>query len=61
MNTTINIDHAVLDDCGITVEQFQAAASYALSNLTHPETGEPIYFNRVQVTVIADCPEVAAS
>lgn len=61
MQATINIYHAVLDDCGITAEQFQEAASYALSNLTHPETGEPIYFNGVRVTVLADCPEVAAS
>ncbi len=61
MNATISIDHAVLDDCGITIEQFREAASYALSNLTHPETGVPIYFNGVQVMVIADCPEVAIS
>ncbi len=61
MQAIINIDHAVLDDCGITPEQFQEAVSNALGRLSHPVTGEPIYFNGVRVTVLADCPEVAAS
>jgi hypothetical protein len=61
MNVLINIDHADLDNCGISSEQFQAAASYALSNLTHPETGNPIYFNNVRVITIADCPEIQSA
>jgi hypothetical protein len=60
MNATINIDHSVLDDCGITIEQFQEAVSNALGKLAHPETGDPMYFNGVQVTVLADCHEVSA-
>lgn len=61
MQVTINLDHAVLDDLDITIEHFQQAASTALGNLTHPESGDPIYFNSVQVTVLADCPEVACA
>lgn len=61
MQVSINLDHAALDDLDITVEQFQQAASAALSNLSHPESGDPIYFNDVRVIVVADCPEVAAA
>ena len=61
MQVTINVDHAALDDLDITIEQFQQAASIALGNLTRPESGDPIYFNGVQVTVLADCPEVACA
>lgn len=61
MQATINIDVEALDQLGITTEEFHQAASYALSNLAHPTTGEPIYFNGVRVTVLADCPEVACT
>lgn len=59
MQATINIEVAALDYLGITVEEFQQAAIYALGNLAHPATGAPIYINDVRVTVIADCPEIA--
>lgn len=59
MKATISIDNAVLQDCGITIEQFQEAASNALGRLTHPAIGHPIYFNCVQVTVVADSPEIS--
>lgn len=58
MQVTINLDHAALDRLGITIEQFEQAAGAALSNLVHPKSGLPIYFNEVRVTAIADCPEV---
>jgi hypothetical protein len=58
MQVTINLDHAALDSLGITIEQFEQAAGAALSNLVHPESGAPIYFNDVRVTAIADCPEL---
>lgn len=61
MQVTINLDQAVLGDLDITIEQFQQAASTTLGNLTHPESGDPIYFNGVQVTVLADCPEVSCA
>ena len=61
MQVTINIDVEALDQLGITTEEFQQAASYALSNLSNPTTGEPIYFNGVQVTVVANCPEIACN
>ena len=57
MQTTINLDADTHAKLGITTDQFQKAASYALSALTHPETGETLYFNDVHVTVIEDCPE----
>ncbi|MFZ6774582.1 hypothetical protein ACO0LB_17905 [Undibacterium sp. SXout7W] len=57
MKGTIEIDHSVLDDSGITFEQFQEAVSNALGTLHNPVTGKPIYFNGVQVTIIVDCPE----
>jgi len=59
MQVTINLDHAALDDLDLTVEQFEQAASAALTNLSHPESGAPIYLNNVRVIVVADCPEVA--
>lgn len=61
MQVTINLDHAALDNLGITIEQFEQAAGAALSNLAHPESGAPIYFNDVRVIVVADCPEVACA
>lgn len=61
MQVTINLDHTALDDLGITIEQFEQAASAALSNLSHPVSGDPIYFQGVRVTVVADCPEVACA
>lgn len=61
MQVTINLDHAILDDLDITIEQFQQATSTALGNLVHPESGDPMYFNGVQVTVLADCSEVACA
>lgn len=60
MQTTINLDVDTLAKLGITIDQFQKAASDALSTLTHPETGEMLYFNDVRVTVIADCPEIGS-
>lgn len=61
MKVNINLDSEAISDLGITIEQFQQAASYALSNLAHPETGDPIYFNEVRVIVVADCPEISCS
>lgn len=61
MQVNINLDHAELDDLDITIEQFKQAASAAIRNLSHPESRDPIYFNDVRVTVVADCPEVAAA
>jgi len=58
MQVTISLDHADLDNLGITIEQFEQAAGAALSNLSHPESAAPIYFNDVRVTVVADCPEI---
>lgn len=60
MNATIDIDHKVIDEMGVTVDQFQEAVVNALRNLACPMTGNPLYFNGVQVTVIADCPEILA-
>lgn len=57
MQTTISLDAETLARLGITIEQFEQAASNALGNLSHPETGQPLYFNGVSVTVIADRPE----
>ena len=51
MQATIVIDHSALEATGLTVEQFQTAASTALSTLNCPVTGNPIYFNGVQVFV----------
>lgn len=59
MQTTINLDAGTLAKLGVTIDQFQKAASDALSTLTHPETGETLYFNDVRVTVVADCPEIS--
>lgn len=61
MRVTIKLDHAALDDLDITAEQFEQAVSTALANLTHPESGFPIYLNDVRVIVVADCPEVACA
>ena len=60
MEVTINTNVATLEDLGITLEQFEQAASSALSNLSHPDSGEPLYFNNVRVTAIADTPEIHA-
>lgn len=53
MQVAIEMDVATLTELGITADQFQQAASAALSNLAHPETGEPIYFNGINVSVTA--------
>ena len=51
MQATIHVDAAVFSDLEISPEQFREAAAYALSKLTHPETGETLYFNGVGVTI----------
>lgn len=51
MQAAIKLDNAALADLGITAEQFEEAAHNALRNLTHPESGDPIYFNDVSVTL----------
>lgn len=58
MKATIDISHSSLDEIGLTPDQFQLAVQNALSKLECPETGNPIYFNGVEVTVIANCPEL---
>lgn len=58
MNVTINILQSRLDEIGLTNEHFHEAVGNALSQLECPVSGNPIYFNGVQVTVIADCPEL---
>lgn len=60
MEVTINTNVATMEDLGITLEQFEQAASSALSKLSHPESGESLYFNNVRVTAIADTPEIHA-
>lgn len=54
MQVTINLDRATLDDLEITIDEFKQAAKDALRNLSHPESGDPIFFNDVSVTVFAD-------
>lgn len=53
MQVEINLSAETLAELGITVDQFQQAANTALSSLVHPETGEPIYFNGISVSVSA--------
>jgi len=59
MDVTINIDQAVLADCGISSEHFREAAENALSHLNHPETGDSIYFNSMRITVIENTARLA--
>lgn len=59
MQVIINTDSKTLAELDITVEQFEQAASQALSSLSHPETGETIYFNGVSVAVALADPKAA--
>lgn len=54
MQVTINLDQTTLDDLDISIEDFEQAARDALGKLSHPESGDPIFFNNVRVTVLID-------
>ena len=51
MQATVQISEQLLKDCDITTEDFEETVRDALSKLNHPVTGDPLYFNAVQVTI----------
>ncbi|MEM8515066.1 hypothetical protein RCH14_004426 [Massilia sp. MP_M2] len=59
MQVTIKTDSETLAELDLTVEQFEHAASQALSSFSHPETGDTIYFNGVSVAVTLADPKAA--
>ncbi|MDO8729523.1 MAG: hypothetical protein Q7K26_06640 [bacterium] len=59
MQATISIDHSSLGETGLTIEQLREAVSNALSKLNCPVTGNPIFFNGVQVLVDTLSPSAA--
>ena len=61
MKTTVTVDQTMLTELGISINQFQEAVAYALSRLTHPETGVSLYINSPVVTVNVTGPKVTTT
>ena len=54
MKVTITVNSAMLEQTGLTSEQLLQATKNSLANLNHPVSGDAIYFNDVDVTIVTN-------